>query len=161
VAIVHPLKRRMSKKRAVTIIILIWFCGTILSFPTLLFSKTFSYRYANEDIRILCIMIWPDGMAGFSLSDNMSVLIPIKYLLNLILFRYNVVFLLSTYIIPIISMVFTYSVMGRVLWGHKAIGESTESQRQSIKNKRKIVRMFMVMITIFAICWSIKYHVDK
>ena len=50
-------------------------------------------------------------------------------------------------------MVFTYSLIARVLWGDKGIGESTEFQKESIKSKRKIVRMLMVVVAIFTICW--------
>lgn len=70
--------------------------------------------------------------------------------------RYNILFLLLTYVVPIISMIFTYSLIARELWGHKAIGESTEFQKESIRSKRKIVRMLMVVVAIFAICWWVE-----
>ncbi|CAG2170480.1 unnamed protein product, partial [Oppiella nova] len=131
----------MSKKNALSIILMIWLCGSLFALPTLLYSKTLSYRYAKREIRTLCIMIWPDGVAGQSSSDNI----------------YNILFLLLTYVVPIISMVFTYTLIARVLWGHKGIGEFTEFQKESIRSKRKIVRMLMVVVAIFAICW-LPYH---
>ncbi|CAM6031629.1 unnamed protein product, partial [Sphagnum compactum] len=140
VAIVHPLKPRMSQKKAISIIIIIWVCASIFSMPTLLFSRTVDFRYGKQ-IRTLCILIWPDGFAGQSFSDNV----------------YNILFLLLTYVVPIISMAFTYTLIARVLWGSKGIGEFTEFQKESIKSKRKIVRMLMVVVVIFAICW-LPYH---
>ena len=32
----------------------------------------------------------------------------------------------------------TYATIGRELWGHKAIGEATAVQRESIKSKRRV-----------------------
>ena len=99
VAIVHPLKPRMSKKKAISIIVIIWVCGAIFAFPTLLYSKTYSYRYSNREIRTLCLMKWPDGVAGHSKYDNMFVFIfihiissdnilKVMYLLNLSCTKY-------------------------------------------------------------------------
>uniref|UniRef100_A0A1B0AZD1 G-protein coupled receptors family 1 profile domain-containing protein n=1 Tax=Glossina palpalis gambiensis TaxID=67801 RepID=A0A1B0AZD1_9MUSC len=47
--------------------------------------------------------------------------------------------------------------MGRVLWGSRSIGETTDRQLESIKSKRKVVRMFIAIVAIFAICW-LPYH---
>jgi hypothetical protein len=61
----------MSKKKAISIIVIIWFCATVFALPTLLFSQTFTYRYAKQEIRTICILVWPDGAAGQSAYDNM------------------------------------------------------------------------------------------
>ncbi|CAB0006805.1 unnamed protein product [Nesidiocoris tenuis] len=71
--------------------------------------------------------------------------------------RYNLVFLLVTYLLPVAAMAFCYSLMGRELWGSKSIGEQTQRQLDNIKSKRKVVRMFITVIVIFAICW-LPYH---
>lgn len=56
--------------------------------------------------------------------------------------RYNIVFLVLTYGIPMLIMVVCYSVMGRVLWGSKSIGEHTQRQIESIKSKKKVCASF-------------------
>lgn len=52
--------------------------------------------------------------------------------------RYNIVFLVVTYLIPIFVMLFCYTVMGRELWGSRSIGEQTDRQRESMKSKKKV-----------------------
>merc|ERR1719270_333371 len=47
--------------------------------------------------------------------------------------------------------------MGKKLWGQKPIGEDTPSLAKCRKTKQKIVKMFGVVTTIFAICW-LPYH---
>jgi tachykinin-like receptor len=70
VAIVYPLTPRMTQKKALSIILTIWLCASLFALPTLLFSRTQSYDYAEDQIRTLCIMIWPDGGPGQSHFDN-------------------------------------------------------------------------------------------
>lgn len=52
--------------------------------------------------------------------------------------RYNIVFLVVTYVIPMLVMVVCYTLMGRELWGSQSIGEHTERQRESVKAKKKV-----------------------
>ncbi|EFN65593.1 Tachykinin-like peptides receptor 86C [Camponotus floridanus] len=50
-------------------------------------------------------------------------------------------------------MAVCYACMGRKLWGSKSIGELTHYQKESMKSKRKVVKMFIIVVTIFAVCW--------
>ena len=101
-------------------------------------------------------------------------------------FSYNIVYLLLTYIVPMLTMAITYSLMGRVLWGSKSIGEITQAQKQLIRSKQKVVRMLICgkwfyivnnfewmkwkwnlitnfcltwikVVTVFGVCW-LPYH---
>lgn len=56
-----------------------------------------------------------------------------------------------------VSMAITYTLIARVLWGSKGIGEETELQKESIKSKKKVVRMLITVVVIFAFCWF-PYH---
>jgi tachykinin receptor 3 len=47
--------------------------------------------------------------------------------------------------------------MGRELWGSRSIGERTQRQTEAIRSKRKVVRMFVTVVSIFAVCW-LPYH---
>uniref|UniRef100_A0A1A9VEM5 G-protein coupled receptors family 1 profile domain-containing protein n=1 Tax=Glossina austeni TaxID=7395 RepID=A0A1A9VEM5_GLOAU len=141
IAIVHPLKRRTSRRKVRFILILIWFFSAALSSPCLFYSSTMTKRYYNGKSRTVCYMLWPDGRYPTSMSD----------------YVYNIIILIITYGIPMIVMLICYTLMGRVLWGSRSIGETTERQLESIKSKRKVVRMFIAIVAIFAICW-LPYH---
>ena len=88
--------------------------------------------------------------------------------------RYNLIFFLITYMTPMVYMAFCYVKMGKHIkivniWNHllswsgknlwrDTPGEVTESTIKCRKNKRKIVKMFAVIISVFGVCW-LPYHV--
>ncbi|KAI9564743.1 hypothetical protein GHT06_008484 [Daphnia sinensis] len=141
IAIVYPLRPRMSKSTARIAISLIWLASCILAVPCLLYSQTLSHSYRGGEVRIVCIIVWPDGVPSVSQQD----------------FIYNIVFTVSTYLIPVIVMGACYSRMGYVLWRGKSIGEQNQRQAESIQSKHKVVRMFTVIVTLFVVCW-LPYH---
>jgi len=61
------------------------------------------------------------------------------------------VFLGLTYLVPVAAMAVCYWRMGRELWG---INDAM-TQRQAAR--RRVVRMFLVVVSIFAVCW-LPYH---
>ncbi|XP_021930461.1 tachykinin-like peptides receptor 86C isoform X2 [Zootermopsis nevadensis] len=140
-AIVRPLQHRMSRRRARLALAVIWLASGLLAVPCLLYSTTMTKRYANDQRRIVCYMRWPDGSYPTSMTEYM----------------YNLVFLGLTYLVPVTAMAVCYTLMGRELWGSRSIGELTQRQSHSIKSKRKVVRMFILVVSIFAFCW-LPYH---
>ncbi|KAL4711731.1 hypothetical protein ACJJTC_003498 [Scirpophaga incertulas] len=72
--------------------------------------------------------------------------------------RYNVAFMVLTYFLPIMSMSYTYSRVGLELWGSQSIGECTQRQLDNVKSKRRVVKMMIVVVVIFAVCW-LPFHV--
>lgn len=140
-AIMRPLKHHMSRKRTILALFSIWFASAMLAIPCLLYSTTNSRRYNNGNTRIVCYMQWPDGSYPNSKTE----------------YIYNLVFLGVTYLIPMMVMAVCYTLMGRKLWGSKSIGEHTQYQKESMKSKRKVVKMFIIVVTIFAVCW-LPYH---
>ncbi|XP_054089953.1 tachykinin-like peptides receptor 99D [Zeugodacus cucurbitae] len=63
----------------------------------------------NDDTRIVCYIEWPDGPTNHSQQE----------------YVYNIVFMILTYILPIISMTVTYSRVGIELWDSKAFEKYT------------------------------------
>ncbi|KAL7023259.1 hypothetical protein ACKWTF_012541 [Chironomus riparius] len=141
IAIVKPLHHRTSRKKARIFLFVIWFTSCVLAAPCLIYSQISTKRYSNGKTRTVCYMLWPDGGYPTSKMD----------------YIYNIVFLILTYAIPIFVMIFCYSLMGRELWGSRSIGEHTERQLESMKSKRKVVRMFVMIVTMFAVFW-LPYH---
>lgn len=74
-AIVHPLRKRMTKQRAFVHIFIIWFGATLFAVPTLIFSRTLVVRLPHESVkdrtieRTICILKWPDGYPWQSRLD--------------------------------------------------------------------------------------------
>ncbi|XP_012283345.1 tachykinin-like peptides receptor 99D [Orussus abietinus] len=142
-AIMNPLKPRMGKRATLCIAVAIWVVGAILSLPMLLFYKTFTQNFVNGEVRVICYSDWPNKS-----DDGLSY---DEYL-------YNVIFMILTYFLPIGSMTFTYARVGLELWGSQSIGEATQRQLDNIRSKRRVVKMMIVVVVIFAVCW-LPFHV--
>ncbi|CAG7817554.1 unnamed protein product [Allacma fusca] len=136
-AIVRPLQPRMTKKAAWRAIAAIWVCSAVLALPNLLYSTTETFENGSTQ----CFLHWPDGKPDVSNLD----------------FGYNICLIIFAYFIPMIAMAVCYGSMSKELWGHRQIGEVTERQINSMISKRKVVRMFIVIVFLFAICWA-PYH---
>ncbi|CAG9839050.1 unnamed protein product [Diabrotica balteata] len=134
-AIIVPLRRRMSKKCTLIIILCTWILAVVFAMPQLLFFQTDIIPCTD---RISCYSLWPDGSTN---SSNLEYI-------------YNISFIVFTYFMPVGAMIITYSQVAAELWWSKSIGEVTDRQMEIITNKRKVVKMMIVVVTIFAVCWS-------
>ena len=54
------------------------------------------------------------------------------------IFRYNVLILVVTYVLPLVTLTVTYARVGMELWGSRAIGENTPVQYERIRSKRRV-----------------------
>ncbi|KAG8267130.1 Substance-K receptor [Homalodisca vitripennis] len=141
-AIIHPLRPRMGKRATMCIVIAIWVVGILFSIPNFIFFTTYVQDFPNGDQRVVCYQEWPDGPTNESKQE----------------YLYNVVFMILTYFLPISSMSLTYVRVGLELWGSQSIGECTQRQLENIKSKRRVVKMMIVVVLIFAVCW-LPFHI--
>ncbi|KAK0168217.1 hypothetical protein PV327_002042 [Microctonus hyperodae] len=142
-AIMNPLRPRMGRRATLCVAVAIWIVGAILSFPMLIYYKTYTQKFDSGEVRIICYGDWPNrDDNGFSYDE----------------YLYNVIFMILTYFLPIGSMTFTYARVGFELWGSQSIGESTQRQLDNIRSKRRVVKMMIVVVVIFAVCW-LPFHV--
>ncbi|XP_034249815.1 tachykinin-like peptides receptor 99D isoform X2 [Thrips palmi] len=132
-AIMYPLRRRLGKRTTLGLALGIWVVGSAMSSPMLFYQTT---DVVDGD-RVLCYAEWPDGPTTRSHQE----------------YVYNVVFMVVTYFVPITLMGYAYLRVGIELWGSQSIGECTQRQLQNIQSKRRVVKMMMVVVTIFGVCW--------
>ncbi|XP_046445814.1 tachykinin-like peptides receptor 99D isoform X2 [Daphnia pulex] len=138
-AIMYPLRRRMGKMTTIGIALSIWLASFLISTPHVLYSTTITY---NDSGRTACYLAWPDGPTFESYQE----------------YIYNVMLTILTYFLPICAMGYAYFQVGVELWGSQGIGECTDHQMENVKSKRRVVKMMIVVVTIFAICW-LPYHI--
>ncbi|XP_017769026.1 PREDICTED: tachykinin-like peptides receptor 99D isoform X2 [Nicrophorus vespilloides] len=136
-AIMTPLRPRMGRSVTLCLAMSTWVLGIAISSPYLFVFTTFTEKYKNGEERVICYAQWPDGATNESLYE----------------YIYNVFNLWVTYVVPIGSMTYTYARIGKELWGSQSIGECTQRQMDNIKSKRRVVKMMMVVVIIFAVCW--------
>ncbi|VDN10917.1 unnamed protein product [Dibothriocephalus latus] len=66
---------------------------------------------------------------------------------------YDIALFLLMYILPLLILFATYIPITIKLWAHRGLGEVTHGQRENVKSKRKVVKMLIAVMLIFAICW--------
>ncbi|XP_023934667.1 tachykinin-like peptides receptor 99D isoform X2 [Bicyclus anynana] len=142
VAIMSPLQPRLGKRATLGIAAAIWAGSCIISSPNMIYFTTEVDLLPDGTTRRVCFPDWPDGITTESQLE----------------YEYNVTYMVLTYFLPIISMTYTYAKVGVKLWGSKAIGECTQRQLDNVKSKRRVVKMMIVVVVIFAVCW-LPFHV--
>uniref|UniRef100_A0A2K6GAY2 Neuromedin-K receptor n=1 Tax=Propithecus coquereli TaxID=379532 RepID=A0A2K6GAY2_PROCO len=131
-AIIDPLKPRLSATATKIVIGGIWILAFLLAFPQCLYSKT-----KVMPGRTLCYVQWPEG--------------PKQH------FTYHVVVIVLVYCFPLLIMGITYTIVGVTLWGGEIPGDTCDKYHEQLKAKRKVVKMMIVVVMTFAICW-LPYH---
>ncbi|XP_036396305.1 neuromedin-K receptor-like [Megalops cyprinoides] len=129
-AIIHPLKPRLSSTSTNVVIGLIWAVAFSLAFPQCFYAKTIFYSP-----RTVCLVDWPEDIGG-------------KHQL-----AYQIALIILIYLLPLLVMLVTYSLVGRTLWGSEIPGEASEHYQNQIQAKRKVVKMMIVVVVTFALCW--------
>eukprot|EP00063_Salmo_salar_P060851 XP_014035686.1 PREDICTED: neuromedin-K receptor-like [Salmo salar] len=134
-AIIYPLKLRLSSTSTKIVIGLIWAVAFSLAFPQCYYSVTEYYPP-----RTICFVNWPDDYGG-------------KHHLT-----YQIALITLIYLLPLLVMLVTYSLIGQTLWGSEIPGETSDHYQNQIQAKRKVVKMMIVVVTTFALCW-LPYHI--
>ncbi|XP_022079422.1 tachykinin-like peptides receptor 99D [Acanthaster planci] len=133
-AIVHPLLPRLPKSCIICMIFFIWGGAASFASPLFLYSHLVTFGYLNGPIT-QCLLIWPDGvMKEYD-------------------FWYNVATFTVVYCVPLSILAMCYTVIGVKLWRSGVLGEYIPSRARHIKAKRKVVKMIIVVIAVFATCW--------
>uniref|UniRef100_A0A3Q4AV09 Neuromedin-K receptor n=1 Tax=Mola mola TaxID=94237 RepID=A0A3Q4AV09_MOLML len=132
-AIIHPLKPRLSAKATTGVIACIWSLAVVMAFPLCYFSTT-----QTLPRRTLCYVAWP-RMANDS-------------------FVYHIVVTVLVYVLPLLVMGVTYTIVGMTLWGGEIPGDSSDKYHGQLRAKRKVVKMMIIVVVTFALCW-LPYHV--
>ncbi|XP_009070127.1 PREDICTED: probable G-protein coupled receptor 83 [Acanthisitta chloris] len=130
--ILNPLKQRMSLTKGVLSISVIWLMATCFSLPHAIYQNLFQYNYS------------------LSLLGSRPVL-P--------LLPHQPVYLdLSTFLLlsllPLLIITVTYMRLAKKLWLRNAVGDVTVQQYVAHhRNKKKSIKMLMLVVVVFAICW--------
>ncbi|KAK3765565.1 hypothetical protein RRG08_067287 [Elysia crispata] len=134
IAIIHPLRPRLTGRIVLSIISVIWILSFFLALPNLLFATTCPI----EGGRVVCWVEWPDSSEVHPSKQD---------------FAYNIILMILNYFLPIITLSATYVRIGWELWGSKVIGETVPMQADRVKSKRKVVKMMIAVVVIFGLCW--------
>ncbi|XP_069022658.1 tachykinin receptor 1b [Embiotoca jacksoni] len=134
-AIIHPLQQRLSSTETRVVMAVIWTLALLLAFPQYYYSST-----ALLPGRTVCYIDWPEY------TD--------------MVFRkiYYVCVTLLIYFLPLCVMGWAYTTVGVTLWASAIPGDSSEHYKEQLFAKRKVVKMMIVVVCTFAVCW-LPYHI--
>ena len=68
-AIIFPLKPRLTGRIVLTIIVAIWVASFLLALPNLLYATVYEMTKKDGTIRSICYTDWPDGAGTKSIAD--------------------------------------------------------------------------------------------
>ncbi|KAI5087839.1 tachykinin receptor 3-like, partial [Silurus meridionalis] len=132
-AIIHPLKPRLSATATKVVIVCIWFLAVVLAFPLCFYSTI-----RTLPRRTICYVAWPRPA-----EDSLM---------------YHTIVSVLVYMLPLVVMGIAYTIIGVTLWGSEIPGDSSDNYHGQLRAKRKVVKMMIVVVVTFALCW-LPYHV--
>ncbi|XP_025899231.1 substance-P receptor [Nothoprocta perdicaria] len=134
-AIIHPLRPRLSATATKVVIGVIWLLAFLLAFPQGYYSVT-----AELPGRLVCLVEWPEhdtNLYGKTYHFCMTILI---------------------YVLPLLVIGCAYTAVGITLWASEIPGDSSDRYHEQVSAKRKVVKMMIIVVCTFAFCW-LPYHV--
>ncbi|XP_068909598.1 RYamide receptor [Tenebrio molitor] len=139
--IMWPLKPRISKSFATSIIMLVWLIAGITVLP----SGTFATL--SNDIASLGTSLYEQCDKYLCTEDYSKVGVEYGRI-------YTKILMFLQYIIPSVVLLFTYTSIGVVIWCHRIPGEAENSRDQRIaRSKTKMIKMMVTVVCVYTICW--------
>ncbi|XP_067405833.1 G-protein coupled receptor 83-like [Emydura macquarii macquarii] len=133
--IMHPLKPRMSIAKGGICIIIIWVMASCFSLPHAIYQNLARFYIGNRTIRMVCLPSFPPPADLFW-----------KYL--------DLTTFVLLYVLPLLVISITYTMVAKKLWLRNAIGDVTMEQYFAHQRKKKMtLKMLMVVVVVFAVCW--------
>lgn len=137
-AIIYPLRPRMTRCQAKVIIASVWILSLATTLPVAIFSRLVTPPvnfYVHMD-RQVCTEDW-----GSEPSDDELRM------------AYSVALMLLQYFLPLTVLVFTYSRIAMVVWGKRTLGETPARVDRIARSKRKMTKMMVTVVMVYTLCW--------
>ncbi|XP_002732001.2 substance-P receptor-like [Saccoglossus kowalevskii] len=132
-AVCHPLKKRLSPFSSGVTVSIIWINGICSSIPLVWNLHTYTYSFPDGNSLVFCIPTWES-------ERSRSI--------------YHIYIFVLSYAVPLVIITIAYSLIAIKMYFSKTPGESSVTRDQNIaKNKRKVIKMVMVLVILFAFCW--------
>ncbi|XP_033749624.1 QRFP-like peptide receptor [Pecten maximus] len=127
--VTFPLRLRFTQKRAKYVLSMIWIASIGLASVQLGVARG---HYIGQQT-LICNEVWPS-------PDSRRI--------------YTIFVLLFTYVIPLIILAVTYSIVGILLWKRTSPGNSDHFRDfLQWRSKIKVVKMLVIVVAMFGLCW--------
>ncbi|XP_058822027.1 RYamide receptor-like isoform X1 [Topomyia yanbarensis] len=134
IAIMWPLKPRITKTCSKVLIGVVWIIALITAAPIAIFSTLILPSEWHTVCNLpICKEMWPS-------KEQESY--------------YTTTLLMTQFVIPLLVLIYTYTRIAIVVWGKRPPGEAENSRDQRMaKSKRKMIKMMVTVVIVFTICW--------
>lgn len=133
--VLKPLSRRMSRKLAVCILILIWGVAICLSLPYGMYMRVLKVQFLITKEFRRCRFIGPRLWPDFE-----------KFL--------TVTTFILQYCVPFTLIALAYGRIVQSLWARTHVGAVTAKQQMTqARAKGKSIKLLIAVVIVFAICW--------
>ncbi|RUS76802.1 hypothetical protein EGW08_015448 [Elysia chlorotica] len=133
--VLKPLSRRMSRRFALVILILVWLVALCLSLPYGLYMQVIKMRFVITKEVKRCRFVGPGYWTHF--EEFLTV----------------TTFLLQ-YLIPFSLIAVAYGRIVQSLWARTQVGAVTANQQLSrTRAKKKSIKLLIAVVVVFALCW--------
>lgn len=133
VAIIYPLRPKLTARKALATIGVVWMLALALPIPTVIKSRVYTNPYPNTSTECqkgLCLDILED---------------------NVLQHVYSIAIMCIQYVIPLIVLMFTYARIGYIIWIKRTPGEAERRRDERIaSSKRKVMSLSTATGTKFA-----------
>ncbi|XP_064642375.1 RYamide receptor-like [Lineus longissimus] len=132
-AVIHPLEPRVNTTKVRLSVFFIWVACAVVSLPQLVVGRVTQAITSDGQPVLSCNERWPN-------QDYRKA--------------YTVVMLFLTYIIPLIILAVSYSIIGATLWERKTPGNAnTARDEKQVEDKKKVIKMLMTIVIVFGCLW--------
>lgn len=116
IAIIYPLRPRMTKIQALVTIFIVWIVALVTPLPTAIYS---TLHQIEPDVDVyVCREIWTSEEHYY---------------------HYSIILTVLQYVVPLVTLIFTYARIAVVIWWNRAPGEAEDSRdRRLAASKRKV-----------------------
>ncbi|XP_067619288.1 RYamide receptor isoform X2 [Eurosta solidaginis] len=133
-AIMWPLRPRITKRHASLAIAGVWAIALASALPILIVSKLSQPEsWFVECQRYICREEWSSNEYNY---------------------YYTLLLLTVQFLVPLTVLIFTYTRIACAVWGKRPPGEAENSRDQRMaRSKRKMIKMMVTVVIVFIICW--------
>ena len=143
-AIFYPLREKIFRKPKI-LSATIWILSLVLMVP---YPMLYQIEYDPRENKHFCLQVWP-------WQDKNDVTNAETYR---VLKIFHTTIFVVLYAWPLTITAVIYFLICRKLWLRKIPGNVTTTNRAAAeKSKRKVVRLLVVIVLVFAICWFPNY----
>ncbi|XP_022789391.1 tachykinin-like peptides receptor 86C [Stylophora pistillata] len=143
-AIFYPLRGKIFRKPKI-LSATIWILSLALMVP---YPVMYRVQYSPDSDEHICVQLWPWQDENDSTSAETYRV--------LVIFHITIFVLLYAW--PLTITIIIYFLICRKLWLRKIPGNVTTTNHAAAeKSKRKVVRLLVIIVLVFAICWFPNY----